>query len=142
MNGSMYWMLALALALGFALRFVIVYLRTKQDYIETETEMMIYAHAPELISHAEQAYASVEKSGEQKMQMCIDELLPMIPDAVAGLFTGDVIRKIVQTVFDSMMDFANQAVDQAAKNLAQKSVTARKSKNSSSKQKPKEVPVA
>lgn len=142
MNGSMYWMLALAIALGFALRFVIVYLRAKQDYIETETEMMIYQHAPELIAQAEQAYASVEKSGEQKMQMCIDSLLPMIPDAVAGLFTGDIIRSIVQTVFDSMMDFANQAVDQAAKNLAQKSVTTRKSKAKASEQAAEKVPIA
>lgn len=120
MNTNMYWILALALVLGFAIRFVIVYMKAKQKTIETETQQAIWKHAPELISEAEEAYASVEKAGQQKMQMCIDALLPMIPDAVAGLFTGDIIRSIVQTVFNSMKEFADFAVDKAAEQAASK----------------------
>ena len=118
MNTNMYWILALALVLGFAIRFVIVYMKAKQKTIETETQQAIWKHAPELIAEAEEAYASVEKAGQQKMQMCIDALLPMIPDAVAGLFTGDIIRSIVQTVFNSMKEFADFAVDKAAEQAA------------------------
>lgn len=142
MNGNIYWGLALALVFGFAIRFVIVYLKVKKDNLETETERMIFAHAPELIAQAEKAYESVEKAGAQKMAMCVESILPMIPEAVASLFPGDIVQAMIQTVFNSMQDFANMAIDEAAKGLAQKSVTSRKSKNSSSKQNPKEVPVA
>lgn len=142
MNGNIYWGLALALVAGFAIRFVVVYLKAKKDNIETDTERMIFAHAPELIAQAERAYASVEKAGAQKMLMCIESLLPMIPDAVAGLFTSDIIQAMIQTVFDSMKDFANLEIDEAAKKLAQKSVSTRKSKATASEQKPEEIPIA
>ena len=127
MNGNIYLVLALALALGFLIRFVLVYLKTKQEYVETETQKVIWQHAPELIAEAEEAYAMVEKAGQQKMQMCIDALLPLIPDAVSALFTGDVIRGIVQTVFNSMKDFADFSIDEAARKLAGKAVPAAKS---------------
>ena len=75
---------------------------------------------PELIAEAEEAYKMVENAGKQKMQMCIDALLPLIPEAVAGIFTGDVIQRIVQTVFDSMKEFADYSIDKAAEQLAGK----------------------
>lgn len=126
MNTNMYWILALAMVLGFAIRFAIVYMKAKQKTIETETQQAIWKHAPELIAEAEEAYASVEKAGQQKMQMCIDAILPMIPEAVASLFTGDIIRGIVQTVFNSMKEFADFAVDKAAEQAAKPKPTKEK----------------
>lgn len=126
MNTNMYLLLVLALVLGFAIRFAIVYMKAKQKTIETETQQAIWKNAPELIAEAEQAYASVEKAGQQKMQMCIDAILPMIPEAVAGLFTGDIIRSIVQTVFNSMKEFADFAVDKAAEQAAKPKPTKEK----------------
>ena len=126
MNTNMYLLLVLALVLGFAIRFAIVYMKAKQKTIETETQQAIWKNAPELIAEAEQAYASVEKAGQQKMQMCIDAILPMIPEAVAGLFTGDIIRSIVQTVFNSMKEFADFAVDKAAEKAAKPKQTKEK----------------
>ena len=120
MDGIMYLILGLVLALGFLIRFILVYLKAKSELIETDTEQQIWKHAPELIAEAEEAYKMVEKAGKQKMQMCIDALLPLIPEAVAGIFTGDVIQRIVQTVFDSMKEFADYSIDKAAEQLAGK----------------------
>lgn len=120
MDGKMYLILALVLALGFLIRFILVYLKAKSALIETDTEQQIWKHAPELIAEAEEAYAMVEKAGAQKMQMCIDALLQLVPDAVTGIFTGDVIQRIVQTVFDSMKEFADYSIDKAAEQLAGK----------------------
>ena len=120
MDGKTYLFMALVLALSFLLRFVLVYLKAKQELIETETEQQIYKRAPELIAEAEEAYGMVEKAGEQKMRMCIEALLPLIPDAVAGIFTGDVIQRMVQTVFDSVKEFAEYNLDKAAEKAAGK----------------------
>ena len=60
MDGKMYLILALVLALGFLIRFVLVYLRAKSKLIETDTEQQIWKHAPELIAEAEEAYKMVE----------------------------------------------------------------------------------
>lgn len=120
-NLNSYLILAIALALGFLLRFVLAYLKEKQNHIETETQKVIWSHAPELIQEAEEAYAQVEKAGAQKMKMCVEALLPLIPDAVSGLFTGNVIQAMVQTVFDSMKEFADFAIDKAGERAAGKS---------------------
>ena len=120
MDGKTYLLMALVLALSFLLRFILVYLKAKQELIETETEQQIYKRAPELIAEAEEAYGMVEKAGEQKMRMCIESLLPLIPDAVAGIFTGDVIQRMVQTVFDSVKEFAEYNLDKAAEKAAGK----------------------
>lgn len=120
MDGKMYLIMGLVLALSFLLRFILVYLKAKSQLIETETEQQIWKKAPELIAEAEEAYAMVEKAGAQKMQMCIEALLPLIPEAVAGIFTGDVIQRMVQTVFDSVKEFAEFSIDKAAEKVAGK----------------------
>ena len=72
------------------------------------------------IAAAEQALASVEKAGEEKMNLCIDALMLLVPSKLTDVFGREVVRDIVQKAFDAADDYAKVAAEKAAQKLAKK----------------------
>lgn len=116
-----------------SLRFVIGYYRAKRDLEYTELSLTeaqitakIEAAAPEQIAHAEAAYSEVQKAGAEKMEMCIDNLMDMVPGSMVDLFSRDLIRSIVQRAFDAVRAYADLSIDKYSAKLAAKVVEATK----------------
>lgn len=123
-----YFYIAFAAMIAFALiiRFYIAYVRAKNEIAIAETGIALVAAAPAEIANAEQALAAVEKAGEQKMQMCIDGLMLLVPEQLKTVFGEDVIRGIVQNAFDAVDGYAKVAAEKAAKKVATRKKTASK----------------
>ncbi|MBQ6369694.1 MAG: hypothetical protein IJI45_04685 [Anaerolineaceae bacterium] len=110
-----------------SLRFVVGYYRARKELEEaeailTETQVMakIEASAPEQIAHAEAAYIEIQKAGAEKMEMCIDNLLDLVPGRMTEYFSRDLIRSIVQRAFDAVRAYADISIDKYSAALAAK----------------------
>lgn len=121
---------ALVLAvIAASLRFVVGYFNAKKeleraeaDLTEAQITAKIEGSAPEQIALAEAAYADVQKAGEDKMNMCIDNLLDIVPESMTDIFPRDLIRAIVQRAFDAVRSYADLSIDKYAGKLAAKVV--------------------
>lgn len=111
---------AVLIAIALCIRFYRAYVVAKNELLIAETGHALAAAAPAEIAAAEQALAAVEKAGEQKMKMCIDALMLLVPEKLKGMFGEDVIRGIVQNAFDAADEYAKVAAEKAAKKLASK----------------------
>lgn len=112
-----------------SLRFVVGYYRARKkleeaEAILTEAQVMakIEASAPEQIAHAEAAYIEIQKAGVEKMEMCIDNLLDLVPGSMTEFFSRDLIRSIVQRAFDAVRAYADISIDKYSAKLAAKVV--------------------
>ena len=110
-----------------SLRFVVGYYRARKELEEaeailTEAQVMakIEASAPEQIAHAEAAYIEIQKAGAEKMEMCIDNLLDLVPGRMTEYFSRDLIRSIVQHAFDAVRAYADISIDKYSAALAAK----------------------
>lgn len=108
------------LIVALAIRFYRAYVITKNELMIAETGMALVAAAPSEIAAAEQALASVEKAGEEKMNLCIDALMLLVPSKLTDVFGREVVRDIVQKAFDAADDYAKVAAEKAAQKLAKK----------------------
>ena len=116
-----------------SLRFVVGYFKAKKELeyaelslTEAQVAAKIEAAAPEQIAHAEAAYAEVQKAGAEKMEMCIDNLLDLVPSGMTDLFSRDVLQSIVQRAFDAVRAYTDLSIDKYSAKLAAKVVDAAK----------------
>ena len=99
---------AVLFVLGAVARFIIAYLKAKGEITE---------EAAHQIAVAEEAFATMEKAGEKKMQYCIDALYDLIPAPVKLFLTREMIGEIVQRVFDNVEKYKEAWIDKAASEL-------------------------
>ena len=97
--------------LGAVARFIFAYLKAKGEVTE---------EAAHQIAVAEEAFATMEKAGEKKMQYCIDALYDLIPAPVKLFLTREMVGQIVQKVFDQVEKYKNVWIEASAEKLAQK----------------------
>lgn len=102
---------AVLFVLGVVARFITAYLKAKGVVTE---------EAAHQIAVAEEAFATVEHAGKQKMELCIDALYGLIPAQVRIFFTREMIGQIVQKVFDEVEKYKNVWIESSAEKLAQK----------------------
>lgn len=94
--------------IGMVAQFIGAYLKAKGAVTE---------EAAHQIAVAEEAYATMEKAGEKKMQYCIDALYDLIPAPVKLFLTRQMIGEIVQRVFDNVEKYKDAWIDKAASEL-------------------------
>lgn len=94
--------------LSVVAQFIAAYLKAKGEVTE---------EAAHQIAVAEEAFATVEHAGKQKMELCIDVLYGMIPSQVKIFFTREMIGDIVQKVFDQVEKYKDVWIDKAASEL-------------------------
>ena len=94
--------------LSVVAQFIAAYLKAKGHITE---------EAAHQIAIAEEAFSTVEKAGEKKMQLCIDALYGMVPSPVKMFFTREMIGQIVQKVFDQIEKYKDVWVEAAAQEL-------------------------
>ena len=97
--------------IGIVTQFISAYLKAKGVVTE---------EAAHQIAVAEEAFATVEHAGKQKMELCIDALYALIPAQVRIFFTREMIGQIVQKVFDEVEKYKNVWIESSAEKLAQK----------------------
>ena len=115
-----YIIAAVLFLIAIGITFYMAFVRARNALSIAETGKMLAAAAPAEIAAAEKALAAIEKAGEQKMQMCIDALMLIVPEKLKSVFGADVIRGIVQNAFDATEEYAKIAAEKAAKKLANK----------------------
>lgn len=98
-------------ALSVVAQFIAAYLKAKGHITE---------EAAHQIAIAEEAFSTVEKAGEKKMQLCIDALYGMVPSQVKLFISREMIGEIVQRVFDNVEKYKDAWVEEAAQDLAGK----------------------
>lgn len=94
--------------LSVVAQFISAYLKAKGEVTE---------EAAHQIAVAEEAFATMEKAGEKKMQYCIDALYDLIPAPVKLFLTRQMIGEIVQRVFDNVEKYKDAWIDKAASEL-------------------------
>ena len=94
--------------LGAVARFITAYLKAKGVVTE---------EAAHQIAVAEEAFATMEKAGEKKMQYCIDALYDLIPAPVKLFLTREMIGEIVQKVFDQVEKYKDVWIEAAAESI-------------------------
>lgn len=99
---------AVCFVLSVVAQFIAAYLKAKGAVTE---------EAAHQIAVAEEAFATVEHAGKQKMELCIDVLYGMIPPQVKIFFTREMIGDIVQKVFDQVEKYKDVWIDKAASEL-------------------------
>ena len=104
---NLIWAVVCAI-IGIVAQFISAYLKAKGAITE---------EAAHQIAVAEEAFATVEKAGEKKMQLCIDALYNMIPAPVKMFFTREMIGQIVQKVFDQIEHYKDVWVEAAAESI-------------------------
>ena len=94
--------------IGMVAQFIGAYLKAKGAVTE---------EAAHQIAVAEEVYASAEKAGEKKMQLCIDTLYELVPYQVRLFLTREMVGQIVQKVFDQVEKYKDVWIDKAASEL-------------------------
>lgn len=95
-----------------------IYLRTSEKAKAKAKEVAdvlaeITAKAIIFIKEAEESYKDVSHSGGQKFEEVVDKLYDLVPDALHGIFTKDMIGQIVQSTFDEIEAYAKVQLDRA-----------------------------
>ena len=97
--------------LSVVAQFLAAYLKAKGVVTE---------EAAHQIAVAEEAFATVEHAGKQKMECCIDALYALIPSQVRIFFSREMVGQIVQKVFDQVEKYKDVWVEAAAQDLVGK----------------------
>ena len=66
----------------------------------------------------EKEYAAYSGAGEQKMQFCIDQINKLLPKAVKTILTDEVLRVVIQNVFDQVKAYADIQKQKLADKIA------------------------
>lgn len=77
----------------------------------------ITAAAGQFIAEVEEAYKSTTTAGEQKFEEVVDSLYKLVPKPLKLFITEDMVREIVQSVFDEMKKYANSKLDEAVEQI-------------------------
>ena len=84
-------------------------------YFQTKTNIM--QQAKDFIVKAEVMYKDVTKSGSDKMEYCVDNIMKFIPEPFKMIFTRGMVEQIVQNVFDSIDRYAKTQLDKIVDNV-------------------------
>lgn len=84
---------------------VIIGLGALSYYLKTYTN--VSKKVANLIAEAEEMYKEYTKAGEDKMAWCIAQLNTFIPKPLKIVLTDEVLRLLIQNVFDSIQDYIN-----------------------------------
>lgn len=104
---NLIWFLV-CFVLSVVAQFIRAYLKAKGVVTE---------EAAHQIAVAEEAFATVEHAGKQKMECCIDALYALIPSQVRIFFSREMVGQIVQKVFDQVEKYKDVWVQSAAEKL-------------------------
>ena len=77
----------------------------------------IMAKAVIFIKEAEEQYKDVTNSGGVKFAQVVDKLYALVPDALKGIITKEMIENIVQSTFDEIEKYVKLQLDDAIEKI-------------------------
>lgn len=86
--------------------------QTKAKEIQ-ELIAQITAQAVVYIAEAEKDYKDTTQSGGKKFEQVVSKLYDLVPDALHGIVTKEMISEIVQSTFDEIQEYVRLQLDNA-----------------------------
>lgn len=86
--------------------------QTKAKEIQ-ELIAQITAQAVVYIAEAEKDYKDTTQSGGKKFEQVVNKLYDLVPDALHGIITKEMISEIVQSTFDEIQEYVRLQLDNA-----------------------------
>lgn len=71
----------------------------------------ITAQAVVYIAEAEKDYKDTTQSGGKKFEQVVNKLYDLVPDALHGIVTKEMISEIVQSTFDEIQEYVRLQLD-------------------------------
>lgn len=84
--------------------------QTKAKEIQ-ELIAQITAQAVVYIAEAEKDYKDTTQSGGKKFAQVVNKLYDLVPDALHGIITKEMISEIVQSTFDEIQEYVRTQLD-------------------------------
>lgn len=84
--------------------------QTKAKEIQ-ELIAQITAQAVVYIAEAEKNYKDTTQSGGKKFEQVVSKLYDLVPDALHGIVTKEMISEIVQSTFDEIQEYVRLQLD-------------------------------
>lgn len=84
--------------------------QTKAKEIQ-ELIAQITAQAVVYIAEAEKDYKDTTQSGGKKFEQVVSKLYDLVPDALHGIITKEMISEIVQSTFDEIQEYVRLQLD-------------------------------
>lgn len=84
--------------------------QTKAKEIQ-ELIAKITAQAVVYIAEAEKDYKDTTQSGGKKFEQVVNKLYDLVPDALHGIVTKEMISEIVQSTFDEIQEYVRLQLD-------------------------------
>lgn len=84
--------------------------QTKAKEIQ-ELIAQITAQAVVYIAEAEKDYKDTTQSGGKKFEQVVSKLYDLVPDALHGIITKEMISEIVQSTFDEIQEYVRIQLD-------------------------------
>ena len=84
--------------------------QTKAKEIQ-ELIAQITAQAVVYIAEAEKDYKDTTQSGGKKFEQVVNKLYNLVPDALHGIVTKEMISEIVQSTFDEIQEYVRLQLD-------------------------------
>lgn len=84
--------------------------QTKAKEIQ-ELIAQITAQAVVYIAEAEKDYKDTTQSGGKKFEQVVSKLYDLVPDALHGIVTKEMISEIVQSTFDEIQEYVRLQLD-------------------------------
>ena len=86
--------------------------QTKAKEVQ-ELVAQITAQAVVYIAEAERDYKDTTQSGGKKFEQVVNKLYDLVPDALHGIITKEMISEIVQSTFDEIQEYVRLQLDNA-----------------------------
>lgn len=86
--------------------------QTKAKEVQ-ELVAQITAQAVVYIAEAEKDYKDTTQSGGKKFEQVVSKLYDLVPDALHGIITKEMISEIVQSTFDEIQEYVRLQLDNA-----------------------------
>lgn len=86
--------------------------KTKAKEVQ-ELIAQITAQAVVYIAEAEKDYKDTTQSGGKKFEQVVSKLYDLVPDALHGIVTKEMISEIVQSTFDEIQEYVRLQLDNA-----------------------------
>ena len=84
--------------------------QTKAKEIQ-ELIAQITAQAVVYIAEAEKDYKDTTQSGGKKFEQVVSKLYDLVPNALHGIITKEIISEIVQSTFDEIQEYVRLQLD-------------------------------
>ena len=84
--------------------------QTKAKEVQ-ELIAQITAQAVVYIAEAEKDYKDTTQSGGKKFKQVVNKLYDLVPDALHGIVTKEMISEIVQSTFDEIQEYVRLQLD-------------------------------